>query len=154
MRVCFKSLILVLALAVPAFASAEALQLDAIRAQQATIRAGVEAHNSGRYKELSADTRTELLSRQATMLELINGKQSASDLTEEQRADVTATLAWIDSKLKEADDDRMVCERRAILGSNRKERVCMTAAQMRAQREATRANLDRRGVCDDCRGDR
>lgn len=153
MRVGFKSLILALALAIPAFASAEALQLDAIRAKQATIRAGVEA-SSGRYKELPAATRTELLSRQATMLELINGKQSESDLTEEQRADVTATLAWIDAKLKEVDDDRMVCERRAILGSNRKERVCMTAAQMRAQREATRDNIDRRGVCADCRGDR
>jgi hypothetical protein len=99
MRVCFKSVILALALAVPAFVSAEALQLDAIRAQQATIRAGVEAHNSGRYKELPATTRTELLSRQATMLELINGKQSEGDLTEEQRSEVTATLAWIDAML-------------------------------------------------------
>jgi hypothetical protein len=48
----------------------------------------------------------------------------------------------------------MVCERRKTIGSNRKERVCMTAAQMRAQREATRDNIDRRGVCEDCGGDR
>ena len=154
MRVGFKSLVLTLALALPAFVSAEALKLDAIRAQQATIRAGVEAHSKGPYKELPAATRTELLSRQAKMLELINGKQSENELTEEQRADVTDTLAWIDAKLKEADDERMVCERRRTLGSNRKERVCMTAAQMRAQREAARENLDRSGVCRDCGGDR
>jgi hypothetical protein len=152
MRVGFKSLILALALAIPAIASAEALQLDAIRAEQATIRAGVESHRSGRYKELPEATRTELLARQATMLELIDGKQSGDQLTEAQRAEVTTTLAWIDAKLKEADDERMVCERRKTIGSNRRERVCMTAAQMREQREATRDNLDRRGICADCSG--
>ena len=88
------------------------------------------------------------------MLELINGKQSESELTEQERAEVTATLAWIDAKLKEADDERMVCERRQILGSNRKERVCMTAAQMRAQRDQAREQMDRRGICDNCSGSR
>lgn len=146
MRVGFKALVLFLAFAIPALASAEALKLEAIRAQQATIRAGVEAHRAAPYKELSAPARTELLDRQARMLELITGKQSETELTEEQRVEVSSTLAWIDAKLKEAEDDRMVCERRAILGSNRKERVCMTAAQLRAQREATRASLDRRGI--------
>ena len=154
MRVGFKSLVLALLLAIPAIASAEALQLDAIRAEQATIRAGVEAHSSGRYKELTEATRTELLARQASMLELIDGKQSGDQLTEAQRTEVTTTLAWIDAKLKEADDERMVCERRKTIGSNRRERVCMTAAQMRAQREATRDNMERRGICEDCSGNR
>lgn len=153
MRVSFKALVFALAFVVgPSIASAEALKLDAIRAQQATIRAGIETNASLPYKELSAATRKELLSRQAKLLELIDGKNSESELTDGQRAEVTSTLAWIDAKLKEAEDDRMVCERRQILGSNRRERVCMTAAQMRAQREAARGQMDRRGVCDDCRG--
>jgi hypothetical protein len=141
MRASFKALVLILVLAIPAVAAAEALKLDEIRARQETIRAGVQANATGPYKELSAAARTELLSRQAKMLELINGKQSESELTDDQRAEVTATLAWIDAKLKEAEDERMVCERRQILGSNRKERVCMTAAQMRAQREAQSQEL-------------
>ncbi len=152
MHVGFKALVLVLAIAVPMLAaSAEALNLDAIRAQQATIRAGVEANREIPYKELTTPARTELLTRQAKLLELIDGKQSESELTEAQRAEVTTTLAWIDAKLKEAEDDRMVCERRATLGSNRKERVCMTAAQMRAQRDASREQMDRRGTCTDCK---
>lgn len=151
MRVGFKALVLVLAFAIPALASAETLKLEAIRAQQATIRAGVEAHSTAPYKELTAPMREELLARQAKVLELINGKQSESELTEEQRAEVSATLAWIDARLKEAEDDRMVCERRTTLGSNRKERVCMTAGQMRAQREAAREQMDRKSICADCR---
>lgn len=151
MRVGLKVLVLILAVAIPMSAFAETLQLDAIRTQQAAIRAGVEAHSSGSYKELSAAARAELLDRQTKMLALIDGKQSDSELTDEQRAEVTTTLAWIDAKLKEASDDRMVCERRATIGSNRKERVCMTAAQMRAQREAARDQMDKRGVCADCR---
>ena len=146
MRVSFKALVLLLAFALPAAASAEALKLDAIRAQQAKIRAGVEANAAAPYKELTAAMRTELLTRQGKMLEVINGKQSETELTDEQRAEVTATLAWIDAKLKEAEDDRMVCERRQTIGSNRKERVCMTAGQMRAQREAARQQVDPAGI--------
>jgi Ser/Thr protein kinase RdoA (MazF antagonist) len=142
--------LLALALSLPALANP--LQFDAIRAQQGAIRAGVEAHSTGAYKELSPEQRTEVLTRQARLLETIAGKQSEAELTPEQHAEITATLAWIDATLKAAEDERMVCERRQILGSNRKERVCMTASQMRAQREATRDRLDRRGVCDDCRG--
>ncbi|MDR7100340.1 hypothetical protein J2X04_002721 [Lysobacter niabensis] len=151
MRVGFKALVLVLAFAIPALASAEELKFEAIRAQQATIRAGVEAHSAAPYKELSAPERAELLARQATVLELINGKQSENELTDQQRTEVSTTLAWIDAKLKEAQDDRMVCERRTVLGSNRKERVCMTAAQMRAAREAARELMDRSGGCMDCK---
>jgi hypothetical protein len=146
MRVGFKALVLVLAFAIPALVSAEALKLESIRAKQAAIRAGVEAHRDAPYKELTAAARAELLDRQAKMLALIDGKQSDSELTEEQRAEVSATLVWIDAKLKEAEDDRMVCERRPVLGSNRKERVCMTAGQMRAQREAAREQMERQGI--------
>lgn len=151
MRLGFKALILVVAVAIPALASAESLKLDTVRVQQATIRAGVEAHSSAPYKELSPPVRGELLDRQAKMLRVIDGKQSESELTEEQRTEVSATLAWIDAKLQEARDDRMVCERRATIGSNRKERVCMTAAQMRAQRDAAREQMDRKGICSDCK---
>lgn len=155
MRFCFKSLILTFVFAVvPSVASADALELDAIRAKQATIRAGLEAGSSSPYQDLSPAARAELLSRQTTLLDVINGKQSDSELTDEQRADVAATLAWIDTKLKEAEAERMVCEYRKTIGSNRKQRVCMTAAQMEAQRAASRERMDRRGICDDCSGDR
>lgn len=152
MRVNHQAIVLSLMLAFPALVVASGIprDLDALRTRQAQIRAGVEARSGGGYKELSEASRTELLQRQAGMLELIEGKSTANELTEEQQAQVQATVTWIDAKLKEANDERMVCERRTTLGSNRKERVCMTAAQMRAQREAAREQMDRRSVCADC----
>jgi hypothetical protein len=155
MRLNFRIIMLSFALMLPAIANASGIpaDLNELRAEQARIRTGVEAHNSGAYKELSANTRTELLQKQQAMLALIEGKATATELTPEQQAEVSATLAWIEQKLQAANDERMVCERRVILGSNRKERVCMTAANMRAQREAARAEMDRRGICSDCKTD-
>jgi hypothetical protein len=155
MRLNFRTIILSFALMLPAIANASGIpaDLNELRAEQARIRTGVEAHNSGAYKELSANTRTELLQKQQAMLALIEGKAIATELTPEQQAEVSATLTWIEQKLQAANDERMVCERRVILGSNRKERVCMTAANMRAQREAAREEMDRRGICSDCKTD-
>jgi hypothetical protein len=154
MRLNYRVIFLNFALILPLIASANGIpaDLNELRNEQARIRAGVEAHNSGVYKELPASARNELLQKQDAMLALLAGKTAVHELTPEEQNQVSATLAWIDQRLKEAGDDRMVCERRPILGSNRKERVCMTAAQMRAQRDAVREQMDRRGVCDDCRG--
>jgi|SRR5687768_14980299 len=157
MRLNFRIIILSLSIALmsPALAAASGVpaDLNELRTEQARIRAGVEAHNSGAYKELSANDRAELLQKQNAMLALLQGKETAAELTAEQQTEVSATLAWIDQKLQAANDERMVCERRVVLGSNRKERVCMTAANMRAQREAARDQMDRRGICSDCKTD-
>lgn len=157
MRFNFRIIILSLSIALmsPALAAASGVpaDLNELRTEQARIRAGVEAHNSGAYKELSANDRAELLQKQNAMLALLQGKETAAELTAEQQTEVSATLAWIDQKLQAANDERMVCERRVVLGSNRKERVCMTAANMRAQREAARDQMDRRGICSDCKTD-
>lgn len=47
----------------------------------------------------------------------------------------------------EADGDRLVCERRRKLGSQRMERVCMTVAQREAAKDAARQDLQRLGRC-------
>jgi hypothetical protein len=154
MRAIFRRLLVSFLFAVPlcALASDIPQDLNALRVRQAEIKAGLEAHSTGVYKEMSAQSRAELLARQSAMLALLEGKQAASELTDNQQAQVAQTIAWIDTELKQAGDERMVCERRQILGSNRKERVCMTAAQMRAQRDAARDRMDRRSICDDCKG--
>lgn len=137
--------LLSLLLAAPAFASVDrgVLQFDAIRSQQAEIRAAVEAR-AGLYKDLPSNTRSELLAKQSLLFRLMEGKQSTNDLSEEQRMEVFNTLEWIEAAVNNAEDERLICERRQILGSTRKERVCKTAAQLRAEREATREQLDRR----------
>jgi len=137
------------------FASAAAaerasLQLDEIRKEQALIRAGID-QRTGSYKDLSAANRDQLLAEQHRLLGLIEGRRTAEELTEIQARQVNESVENIRGLLAQSDDDRLVCERRARLGSNRKERVCRTVAQIRADHEAARNNMDGRGVCEDCK---
>lgn len=147
--------LLSLALLAPAaFASVDSrvLMLDDIRTQQYEIRDGVEAR-TGRYKDLSASQRSELLNKQARMLQTIDGKRSTEELNDQQKTEVFNTLEWIEAVVNNQDDERMICERRPVLGSTRKERICKTAAQWREQREAARNMMDSRGACMDCKSD-
>lgn len=48
--------------------------------------------------------------------------------------------------INKSSDERMVCKMSKKVGSNMKERVCLTAAQMRAQEEAARSQIDRHGI--------
>ena len=57
---------------------------------------GVQS-GSGRYKELSASQRNELLSKQARMLDTIEGKHSTAELNNEERVEVFNTLEYIEA---------------------------------------------------------
>jgi hypothetical protein len=135
-----------------AFASVDrnVLLIDDIRTQQAEIRNDVEARKAP-YDDLSASERSELLQKQARMLQMLDGKRSTNDLNDEQKTEVFNTIEWIKAVANNNADERLVCERRTILGSTRKERVCKTASQWRAEREDAQNMMDRKGVCTDCR---
>lgn len=128
-----------------ALAESNALKLDAVRSQQAEIRAGVESR-TGIYKQLSADDRDVLLSQQVQLLGVIGDSQTVDELSEAQRIELFNALELIEALVNKADDERMVCEYRATIGSNRKQRDCKTVAQRREQREAIRNQIDSRGV--------
>lgn len=121
-----------------------ALKLEPVRAQQAQIRAGVQAQ-TGIFRDLSATSRDELLRTQEQMLRLIDDKNSTDELTESQKDEVFNSLEMIEAIVNKAEDDREVCERVARLGSNRKERVCRTVAQMRQDRERAQLELSNSG---------
>lgn len=135
-----------------AFASTDrsVLLIDDIRNQQAEIRDSVESRKAP-YDGLSDGQRSELLSKQSRMLNMLHGKHSTDELNEQQKTEVFNTLEWIKSVANNSGDERMVCERRPILGSNRKERVCKTAAQWSEEREAAQRVMGSRGLCMDCR---
>ena len=124
---------------------ATALQTDAIRSQQAQIKAGIEAR-TGAYKDLPARTREQLLAQQALVLGLVEGRQTTADLDAAQQGELFAALESIDAMVNKANDERLVCELVKTLGSNRKERVCRTAGQVRAEHEATRDQINRYGL--------
>ena len=142
----FKVLVLLLALAMPMVASADndELKFDDIRTQQAEIRAGVVAR-TGRYKDMPPSERTELMNRQTEVLTMIEGKNAPSELNPDQRTKVFNHLEGIEATLNKSADERLICERRTTIGSNRKERVCRTAAQLREDRERARREMETRG---------
>lgn len=136
-------------MAISSFAAAAANQggvlFDDIRTQQAEIRAGVVA-KSGRYRDMAESTRNELLMRQTRMLAKIDGKKVPDELEQTQRTEVFNDLEWIEAAINRAEDERMVCEYTKTIGSNRKQRVCRTAEQMREDRERAKDQMDRRTI--------
>jgi flagellar motility protein MotE (MotC chaperone) len=118
------------------------LAIAAITSQQAEIRSEVMA-GTGRYKDMPASTRDELLSRQSALLRMLDGKVSSNDLSEDEAFQAFNTLEWIEATINNTEDERMVCNREKTLGSNRLTRVCKTVAQIKAEKAAARLNFDR-----------
>lgn len=138
-----RMVLLLIAMSVFSVAAADRkpLAITAITAQQAEIRAGVEA-GKGRYKDMPANTKQELLSRQADVLQIVEGKASSDELSEEERLDVFNNLEWIEAALNKTEGDQLICRRERTIGSNRVTRVCRTAAQLERERELTREHVD------------
>lgn len=125
------------------------LAISAITSQQAEIRSGVQA-GTGRYKDMPAKTKSELLSRQSEVLAIVEGRTSADDLSENERVTVFNHLEWIEAAINDAHAERLVCTREKTLGSNRTQRVCKTVRQVEEEKEYARRNMDSgciAGVC-------
>jgi hypothetical protein len=122
----------------------KSLDLEAIRSQQHEIRDSATAR-SGRFEDMPLATRTRLLEKQAALLTLLEGKQSADELSEPQRVEVFNTLEWIEATINQQPDERMICRRERTIGSNRLTRVCRTAAEEERMKEEARRRLQEGG---------
>ena len=131
----------------PVLAQREALEVGKIFNQQQQIRSGVQS-GTGPYKDMPKNTRQQLLTKQDMLFSMLDGKTTTDELNEQQKIEAFNTLEWIEATINEAEDDQLVCERRQILGSNRKERVCKTMAQIKRDREDARNRIDSRGGLD------
>ena len=116
-------------------------QVDEVLAQQQRLRADVVARE-GRYADMPSSKRSELLAKQDRLFVMLEGKQSSTDLSNDQYLEAFSTLEWIEATVNNADDERMICTREKTLGSNRATRVCRSAAQMEAQRESARQQME------------
>ena len=118
------------------------LDLTAIMTQQKQIQEDIIAQR-GPYKELPDTKRVGLLSRQASMMRLIDGKTSMTELSPDQQVEVFNTLEWMEVAInQDSDDERMVCRREKALGSTRTTRICRTAAQEREAKERAREEFE------------
>lgn len=113
------------------------LQIDAIVAQQTQIREEVLA-GSGRYKDMPKSTKDELLTKQAALLKMLDGKRDTGELTKEQRLEAFNTLEWIEATINKDQGERMICQRERKTGSLRVTTVCKTQRQINEEHERAR----------------
>lgn len=136
---------LAVCLLVPALAIAAndtPLDLEKVTMQQRQIRSDILA-SKGNYRGLSSASQSELLVRQDKLLRMLEGKQTADDLSEDERLTAFNDLEWIEATLNKGEaGDRLICRRERTIGSNRVTRVCRTAAQLEAARELAREHID------------
>jgi hypothetical protein len=124
-----------------AMAAVAPLELNKIRTQQQEIRSEVIA-GTGRYKDMPANTKTELLSKQDQLLKMIGEKQDPNELSSDQRLQAFNTLEWIEATINKTEDERMVCVHEKRTGSNRTTTVCKTQRQIKEDRDRARRQME------------
>jgi len=124
----------------------QTLKLEEIREQQGKLQVELRA-GRGAFKEMSETDRSALLVKQDRLLSLLQGKQTAEDLNQDDRLEVFNILEQIKSAVAQAEDDRKVCNRTKQIGSNRPQVVCMTAKQARERREKAQDTFQDKRSC-------
>jgi hypothetical protein len=104
--------------------------LRRVVAEQTALRAEVVGKGR-RFKDMEPAERETLIAKQDRLLELLAGRGDIEELSTEQREEVYAALKMIETTVARVEDDRMICERVKVVGSNRPQNKCMTVGQRR-----------------------
>jgi hypothetical protein len=114
--------------------------IQQIVAQQTQLRADVIA-KKGAFKDLTEIERRDLVNRQNRVLKMLDGRNDLEKLRIEEKVEVFNDLQWISAAVRQAEEDRQVCERSRTVGSNRYKVVCMTAKQYREHKDGAQQSL-------------
>lgn len=114
--------------------------------QQTQLRADVLARK-GAFKDLTQTERDELTAKQGRILQILEGRDDVSELRVEDRIELFNHLQWVSAVVRDAEEDRQVCERSRTVGSNRFQVVCMTAREYREHKERARQSLRTQVKC-------
>lgn len=144
-----------IALLCPSVSSAndqDSPSLAEIRIQQIEYRSQALA-NQGTFKDITPRVRNELVAKQTEFIDITEGKQSLDELSRDDQMRAINTLEWIKAAVTKAENERIVCERVKVVGSNRPQRVCRTVGEMRSERDAAVKVMEERSMCGTaCRG--
>lgn len=120
--------------------------LAEIRSQQLQYRSQAQ-EKTGPFKEMPPQEVSELLRKQERFLALTDGKGSIDELAPDAKVEAINNLEWIKATLVKADDERLVCQRVKVVGTNRHQRVCRTVAEMRQERWEAERQMEDRVTC-------
>lgn len=149
-RVLIATFALALSATVALPASAQTAAAPAAETQQPTVRQIVDQQRQlradvlakkGAFKDLTQIERDELTKKQDRILQLLEGRDDVSQLRAEERVELFNHLEWVSAVVRNAEEDRKVCERSRTVGSNRFQVVCMTAKEYREHKERARQSM-------------
>lgn len=119
---------------------------DEILAQQREIRADVIAAE-GAFKDLTDVERADLVKVQDRIIALLEANASIDAMNADERLALFNDIEHVIAAVKNAEDNRKVCERTRAVGSNRYQVVCMTALEYKRYQDRTRNSLRRGQMC-------
>jgi hypothetical protein len=114
--------------------------LRPIMEQQTRLRGEVAA-KKGAFKDFTETERSALIQIQTRILSMLEGRDAIEQLRAEEKVELFNHLEQVSATVRQAEDDRQICERSRPVGSNRFQVVCMTAKQYREHKERAQQSL-------------
>ncbi len=108
--------------------------------QQSHLRAMVVA-GRGPFKDLNPSDRSALVKSQTRVLELLDGRGSIDELRIDEKVELFNHLQSVKAAVTKAEENRQVCERTRIVGSNRYKLLCMNVGEHRDHKRKAQASL-------------
>ena len=105
-----------------------------IRTAQTEMRQAIE-RKTGNYSQFTEAERKAIFARQDEVLALIDGKSAIGDLAPDGRLALVNALEAVNAMVAGAEDNRLICERVKLIGSNRPQNKCISVGERRRQRE-------------------
>lgn len=115
--------------------------------QQREIQAALE-RNDPRFAHLDGFRRSRIKLNQETVFRRATGYQSTADMKADDQLALFNALKRIESLMvKRNEDENMVCERVAIVGTRRYEMACMTRTERDERADSAKKALMERQAC-------
>lgn len=114
-----------------------------------------DMQKDAKFKHVRSAEKQKLYSAQDELFQLLDGKTSVDQLSDDQKVAVFNAQAQITAVVTDAELDRPLCKRERRIGSNRLETVCETKRQREDARDAAQSRMRTPGACsgDLCKGD-
>src|SRR5687768_3231289 len=97
----------------------------------------------GRFAWVTPAERSRIDTTLERMAGVLAGKRSLADLNDNERVIVFNGQEEVNGILAKRDSERLVCQRRLLPGSHRKETVCETYGEQMARIKGSRENIER-----------
>jgi hypothetical protein len=103
-----------------------------------------EMQPGGQYGHISSSERSRVEDRLSDMQKLLTAHANAADLQPSDKVALLNAQEEINGILNHNDNNRLVCEHVAPVGSHRPVTTCRTYAEIMAQRERTQHDMENR----------